>query len=225
MGFKLTVMLALAIFVAMYFAPGPDGSVKPPHVLERAEKLRLDEDEPDFVPVATTPAETPDGAVPVAPETPAEDVAAAAAQAPEPAGDSGQGLVSEPQPIPDLGLNLLGGSEASQALSLSDSVRARTGGETDEIDLSRPEISAAETEEAPAAPLSPLAVTRTAEVVATSVNLRAGPSTSNPVVGRVSFGQRVIVVDDTGGGWSAIQHPETGDTVFMASRFLQVLPQ
>lgn len=225
MGFKLTVILALAIFVAMYFVPGQEGAVKPPHVLERAEKLRLPEDETPVLPVTADATEDPVEVPAVAEEPPARDIQDQAVEAPLEASDSPAGLVSDPEPIPDLGLGSLGGSDAARALSLSDSVRARTTAETDAIDLSRPELSQLEVEETE----DPLQIAdpsrRSAEVVATSVNLRAGPSTGNPVVGRVGFGQRVVLVGEPANGWSAIEHPDTGDTVFTASRFLQILPE
>jgi len=58
-------------------------------------------------------------------------------------------------------------------------------------------------------------------VVATNVNLRGGPSTADPVVGRVNFGDRVEFLDEPAPGWARIRHPDTGEAVFMARRFLQ----
>lgn len=64
-----------------------------------------------------------------------------------------------------------------------------------------------------------------AEVTGTSVNLRAGPSTAESVVGRVNAGDVVVVrtLAAKVPGWTAIAHPSRGDTVYMSSRFLRPL--
>ena len=57
-------------------------------------------------------------------------------------------------------------------------------------------------------------------VTGTTVNVRSGPSTSDPVVTRVSFGDAAEVLSDTGEGWIQIR-PEGGDTVgWISAQFL-----
>lgn len=61
---------------------------------------------------------------------------------------------------------------------------------------------------------------RYAEVTATAVNLRGGPSTLNAVVGRVSRGDVLEVLGEHSGGWSSITHPSTGETAYISTQFL-----
>jgi len=63
-----------------------------------------------------------------------------------------------------------------------------------------------------------------ARVTGTTVNLRAGPSTANDVVGQVTFGQTLRVLDPDRDGWATVENPVTGDRAFIASQFLEILP-
>ncbi len=85
-------------------------------------------------------------------------------------------------------------------------------------------IAAAAAANASAAPAPPTASGIEAMVTADAVNLRAGPSTANPVVGSVGFGDRLERMDDGSGGWSAVRHPQTGQAAYIASRFLVAAP-
>ena len=62
-------------------------------------------------------------------------------------------------------------------------------------------------------------------VTGSTVNVRAGPGTGNPVVTQVSFGDAAEVLDESGDGWLQIR-PEGSDTVgWVSRRFLdQVAP-
>ncbi|MEV8467091.1 SH3 domain-containing protein [Fluviibacterium sp. DFM31] len=230
MGFKLTVLLAMAIFIAFYFAPEPEDGPKPPHVLERAAELQ------ENAPPPVEPA--PERAASVADSTPAS-APANTSISPDPAPDaapvedvadlpevSAEELAAElAERLPTLGLDGLSGSGTAGALALSDSVRARSEGEAG-ADLTRPSVgggevvAVADTEPLPEAEGEPAR----AQVLGTTVNLRAGPSVGDPVVGRVNFGDEVVLLGEERDGWRSIAHPDTGQPVYMASRFLQPLP-
>lgn len=154
--------------------------------------------------------------------------------APEAAPEPGlPGLTLDALRIPD---------DGAAAVSLADRVRARIGEDT--IDTSRPTLGGQPSEpeievivepalaEAPPQTAPALAVpepapgnesppeARFALVIGSNVNLRAGPSTGNAVVGQVQAGQRVRLLGETQPGWSSILNPVTGEPVFMSSRFL-----
>ncbi|MEM1360534.1 MAG: SH3 domain-containing protein [Pseudomonadota bacterium] len=76
--------------------------------------------------------------------------------------------------------------------------------------------TAAVPEEVPSEPIDG----RYAEVTATAVNLRGGPSTLNAVVGRVSRGDVLEILGEHSGGWSSITHPNTGETAYISTQFL-----
>lgn len=57
-------------------------------------------------------------------------------------------------------------------------------------------------------------------VSGTTVNMRAGPSTSFGVVSKLTRGTEVINMGDAGDGWSQIKVVDTGARGFMASKFL-----
>lgn len=139
------------------------------------------------------------------------------------AGGTGSGAEDRLAPLVIEGLS---GGDTAAALSLSERIRQRI-----ETERAAAEVATeAAAEPAPQAPLIPGGgpalsgpdVLR-AQVVGTSVNLRGGPSTANPVVGRVSFGDELDLLGEASPGWSRIRHPETGEDAFMASRFLQPL--
>ncbi len=57
-------------------------------------------------------------------------------------------------------------------------------------------------------------------VTGTTVNVRAGPGTGNPVVAQVRFGDAAEVLDDSGDGWIQIR-PAGSDTVgWISGRFM-----
>ncbi|MGB0661430.1 MAG: SH3 domain-containing protein [Mangrovicoccus sp.] len=79
------------------------------------------------------------------------------------------------------------------------------------------------TELAAASPAAANAARDFAEVTGSAVNLRAGPSTGNSVVGQVREGQKVEWLSEAATGWAEIRHPDTGEPVYMSSRYLKRL--
>lgn len=223
MGFRLTVLLAAAIFLAMYFSPDPEPRV----VAEREPAPVAPEPAPPAVertvraPEPVRPAAVPDPApAPVVPPrtAPVETVSAEPEAAPPSDGDIATASDEISPRLPGLGLEALSADSSAAALGLAEAVRLRAAAPAPTA-TEGPSAVRGEPVAPPAPPL------RRAEVLGTNVNLRAGPSTGNPVVGRVSFGDRVDVMElDPVPGWMGIRHPETGRTVYMASRFLQLLP-
>jgi hypothetical protein len=61
------------------------------------------------------------------------------------------------------------------------------------------------------------------EVTGGFVNLRAGPSTGDAVLGALSRGERAELIAATGDGWVQIRAVETGVEGFMAERFVTLL--
>lgn len=59
-----------------------------------------------------------------------------------------------------------------------------------------------------------------AEVTGTQVNLRAGPSTRDPVLAALRQGDQVALIGATGDGWAQIRVLADGREGFMALRFL-----
>lgn len=57
-------------------------------------------------------------------------------------------------------------------------------------------------------------------VRANAVNMRAGPSTKNGIVGRLTRGNEVLNMGDAAPGWSQIRVVSTGERGFIASKFL-----
>ncbi|WP_145104719.1 SH3 domain-containing protein [Cereibacter sediminicola] len=62
-------------------------------------------------------------------------------------------------------------------------------------------------------------------VTADAVNVRSGPSTAFPVVGRVTRGEAVLVVDPNAKGWAPIRIEGDGVEGYMATRFLRPAPR
>ena len=58
-------------------------------------------------------------------------------------------------------------------------------------------------------------------VAGSRVNLRAGPSTANAVVGSLVRGAAVVVLGEAADGWVELRDEATGRTGFMAARFLE----
>ncbi|QIE41295.1 SH3 domain-containing protein [Meridianimarinicoccus aquatilis] len=225
MGFKLTFLLLAVIFLAMYFAPeGPRRATQPSE------------------PIVAAPAPQPDTPPLDDQVTQAEPQPSLLDPAPAPGADEADDLLSDDASqsndgavtLPGLDFGATGG-DAADALSLSESVRNR-GAEAAQNatdDLLQGLLNETPAGEQDGAPVlgdvqptspNPAPVTRRALVTATSVNLRAGPSTSDAVVGRVNFGVELDLTAPFRDGWASVVHPDTGQEVFMASRFLQIQP-
>lgn len=170
-------------------------------------------------------AQTPDAPAPEAAGEAADPFAATDPAAPP--ADPGTAL-------PELGQ--LGASGNSDALDLSNSVRDRNQVEGVTPPPVRPGSPAAQpgavpdpaepaTATAPARPpVGPVTGPR-AQVTATSVNLRASPSTTASVVGRVNFGDTVVVTQQNAApGWTGIRNPRTGEVAYVSSQFLKLVP-
>ena len=61
-------------------------------------------------------------------------------------------------------------------------------------------------------------------VTGTRVNLRAGPSTDNPIVAALTQGTATELVAEAPDGWFEIRDPTTGATGFMSGDFLSPTP-
>lgn len=60
----------------------------------------------------------------------------------------------------------------------------------------------------------------TVYVTGSTVNMRSGPTTADAVVGAVGYGAVMQLIEELGNGWSHIRDLTTGQTGYMASRFL-----
>lgn len=190
-------------------------------------------------PVPAPPADVPDlEALP-------QDTATADPAAPVPGADPAE----TPIALPGFGATGFAVEGSLDAMSLSDRVRARieSGVPVDltPVDLAPvadpvpPDLAPADpalvTDSAPAAaadgpsaPDTPApdatapVVSQMAEVTASAVNLRAGPSTGEAVVGRLSSGDRVEYLGEPVAGWAEIRLPGGGAPAYMASKFLRM---
>lgn len=72
----------------------------------------------------------------------------------------------------------------------------------------------------PAAAIASSSDFPTMYVRASAVNMRAGPSTKNGIVGRLTRGNEVVNMGDAAPGWSQIRVVSTGQRGFIASKFL-----
>ena len=61
------------------------------------------------------------------------------------------------------------------------------------------------------------------EVTGSQVNLRAGPSTADAVLGSFVRGEQAELVADLGNGWALARTVTTGAEGYMADRFLSPL--
>lgn len=257
MPIRLTILLLLLIFGAMYLAP--DAPPRPDRVAAAPS-----------VPAGSAPSATPDPAPGgMAPTTP--DPLPRAEAPPEPAPPPPALLLpdrtetadlptvtvtpppddSGPITLPGLGFGA-SGDDTGAALSLSDGARARAAQAARDALEGAPDnpivnsVSEAAndllrglTADGAATPTPPPVTVITpprptdptpppagqiARVTGTAVNLRAGPSTANAVVGQVTLGQTVRVLDPDRDGWAAIENPATGNRAFISSRFLDLLP-
>jgi hypothetical protein len=226
MGFKLTVFLCLIIAGAMYFAPVP------PELAERRSArqaaapepaARPEAAEPEPAPLERTTEATPAPPPPVAAQDTDAAVAAAIAEATsaltEAEAEAGDGT-DDAAPL-SLGTLSLG-SDGVASLSLAESVRQRTeAAQEANGGLLRPVPS-----QPPLLPgnTAPTDGPDMAQVIGSAVNLRAGPSTGDAVVGRVSLGQQVEVLERVGTAWAAIRDPGSGGIAYISSQFLDPLP-
>ena len=180
---------------------------------------------------------------PAPPVAPAETAPPPDAPAPEGAGEAADPFAATDPAAPpaDPGaalpeLGQLGASGNSDALDLSNSVRDRSQVEGVTPPPVRPGSPATQpgagpdpgdpaTAAAPARPpVGPVTGPR-AQVTATSVNLRASPSTTASVVGRVNFGDTVVVTQQNAApGWTGIRNPRTGEVAYVSSQFLKLVP-
>lgn len=234
MAFKLTAVLCLFIFVAFYFAPDPE-----PRVATVTEPVRAPVPAPSTLPpdspatgsvTEASPAETAPEQVPAPAQEPevadvpniSADTDAAVAEALAAEQDP-SATVPSPLTLGTLSL----GEDGATAMSLAESVRSRT--ETARQDFATTTLGSNRNSAAPSpAPSPTLGVTEAAlpeaRINATSVNLRAGPSTSQDVVGRASLGEIVEIVEDGAApGWSAIRTSDGNRTVYISSQFLDPL--
>ena len=254
MAFKLTLFLCVAIFVAMYFAPDrPEPLVELARDGDRTQAQSAPAapvtpvpDAPAAPPDVAVIAPFAPSASPAPPPPPPPPPAPAATQEAVAEPDA-------PVTLPELGrLGLT--AEGGEALALSQAVRDRSAdaaqaatdtllqGLVGNIQTAQPGVSPANAPQTsdlaqladpvpqptdpvpqPTDPVPPPA-TQSALVVGSFVNLRAGPSTDFDVVGQVDFGDTVGLTAPFEDGWASLVHPDTGDEVFMASRFLQIQP-
>ncbi len=265
MPFRLTILLLLVIFGAMYLAPDapprPERAARAPNgpslvdvtrdrLSAVQDALRGDGPEPGSGPGrdATAQSATPPPPTPLAPDA-ADSTAPAdlptVTVTPDPVDDG-------PVTLPGLGFGDPGGDTAA-ALSLSDAARARAAQAAADALATAPDDPVAQSMAeaandllrglvagdgaAPAAPTPPAVIVlpqptdptpppagQLARVTGTAVNLRAGPSTANDVVGQVTFGQTLRVFDADSDGWATVELPATGARAYIASRFLEILP-
>lgn len=245
MAFRLTLILLLVIFGAMYLAPDA-----PPRA-DRAPVAARSDPQPDPPPDASSaaplqadtarPSDPPPPAalVPNEPDrAPDPDITTGTAgSAPDSAEDATVDLRDDDGPVTLPGLVLSDpGADVGGALSLSDAARTRAADAASDAttDLLRGLVG----DLAPPAPAdpnpppagqpqptdpNPPPFGELARVTGTEVNLRAGPSTADAVVGRVAEGQTVRVLTPDRDGWSGIEDPATGNEVYIASRFLDIL--
>lgn len=57
-------------------------------------------------------------------------------------------------------------------------------------------------------------------VTGSRVNLRAGPSTQNPVLMALGYGTEAELIEEMSNGWVQIRHMDSGRVGYMAGRFL-----
>ncbi|AXQ94422.1 SH3 domain-containing protein [Cereibacter azotoformans] len=117
---------------------------------------------------------------------------------------------------------------AAEAQSAPDPVTLptlRTRGDRLEV-LPLPARRAPTPQPMPAAPREILEVRGDVRLVtADAVNVRSGPSTAFPVVGRLTRGEAVLVVASDAKGWAPIRIEGDGLEGYMATRFLRPAPQ
>lgn len=250
MALRLTAILAVVIFLIMRFGGGPIEKTTPPELATApapdtavATGTGTDPDERTAAPLAAdAPPVVRLEPLPDVPQDDRERVTLAPPPVLAPALDDDQAAAAADgfeededrliSPVEALPNGLAGGSDLGLAgtLDLQNQVNAaleeaRPATERPSLaDLAQPG-GGQTTATAPAAgttpPTTPAGNTANlAEVTATSVNLRGGPSTLNAVVGRVSFGDVVELRGEFSGGWAAIRHPDTGETAYISSQFL-----
>ncbi|MGR3676563.1 MAG: SH3 domain-containing protein [Paracoccaceae bacterium] len=63
------------------------------------------------------------------------------------------------------------------------------------------------------------------EVIATRVNMRDGPGTVYPIVARLTIGNEVLVLDDSGNGWLRLRVAEGQQTGWVAASLISKKPR
>lgn len=237
MAFRLTLILAIGIVLAMLLAPEAPDRPEPTqqtNVEPTPQLLTPKEDETSGSEVAEAEVEAqPEGGDAVSPgltvadlETVLDTVDDPASQDQSPDTDFSSVLNADaPTALPGLSTGLTLESAAS-AVSLAESTGARLGAQPTEQEAAQDaaaQIAQAVSSASQSLSATPSSTEPVAEVLGTNVNLRAGPSTAEAVVGQADYGQRLVLLGEPAPGWSAVRHPDTGSTVYMASRFLQEL--
>ena len=113
---------------------------------------------------------------------------------------------AEPEPAPE--------PAAAEAPSIETAV-AEAVQTAPAVEESTPEVAATETTELASAAPAPLIW----RVTADRVNLRGGPSTDEPIVGRVSAGDALVPVSGLGTEWIQVERP-SGETAWIFAEFL-----
>ncbi|QDY68281.1 SH3 domain-containing protein [Qingshengfaniella alkalisoli] len=227
MGFKLTVILIGVMFAVMYFSPEPDGPIfneEPP----REPVVAREQPTTDDPALQTQPTATSDPTP--QPETEPEVAAASPFGQPTPieSDEAEQQPDGEEGSLSSLALQRLSLDDGNTgAVSLADRVRENSErGILAGVSGTTPVDANVEVEQTSTEPSATTqADTRYARVLGTTVNLRAGPSTIDPVLGQVDAGDRVQLLEGGGNGWARIVNPDTGNPVYMSSQFLEILAQ
>jgi hypothetical protein len=220
MALKLTVILLLLVFAVLQFG-GRDTGQSPFAELPGAEPAEvLLAVAPLDVPleVATPPAESP-----VAPAPDDSDSRPSPTGSEPPATETASRTGAEDTAVPtQSALDMIVMDPAAARDSLTVAPPARINPAT--ITATGPLAPATDAATGPV-PNETLAATEPdgglAEVTGSSVNLRAGPSTGNAILGRAAEGDVVEWVADPAPGWALIRHPEIDGELYMSSQFLR----
>ncbi|MCV6598306.1 MAG: SH3 domain-containing protein [Mangrovicoccus sp.] len=226
MAIRLTLILAAFIYVVLRFGGGPDAPEDPqlaaPTPKAGQSQQAEDSQAASLPPRQVTPS--PDSPSSITLQAPQELTAAprpaSVQQTSEQDLEATPAVVAPEAALPE-GFSVEGGLGLSETLDLRDQINAALE-DGDDAPPARPSLSnlvQTESEDAAAAPASDAQL---AEVTASSVNLRGGPSTFNPVVGQVTRGDLLELEGAFSGGWSAVRHPETGETAYISSQFLRL---
>lgn len=209
---RLTAAL-LVILAALFFAGGGGDAPSRSDLAELREErqrqvqLRLP-DAPDVRPPSPMGSE---GAPPPAPE-PLPDAAPAPTAAPAPSVAEAPTPVDPAQPLPQQDRDA---ATVSTDPAPTDAAPAAEAPDSASVSSDAPPPQA-ETAPDPAPVLL--------YVTGSAVNLRAGPSTQNAVMGRVTRGQAVRLVQRLDNGWVEIEADGVPGTVFMSGDFLSETP-
>lgn len=216
MAFKLTVILLVLLFAVLRFG-GRESEVSPFAEMQGAQ--------PDEVLLGVTPFDSRP-APPSRPEATPTTVNVPPTRPPEPptaadnsTTDAAITTISDTQPSPEqpgpsaLDMIIMNPSAARDSLTLVPNKDPALTGAPALTQTNSPAPAAAP-EPGPAM----------AEVTGSSVNLRAGPSTGNAVLGRARQGDLVEWVADPAPGWAMIRHPDIQGDLYISSQFLRRVP-